>query len=53
MDDLEEVDLAFMQAMRGIRKLSDDITPATFSEVCTRFELTVQQQQQQQQQQQK
>lgn len=32
MDNLEEVDLAFMQAMRGIRKLSDDITPATFSE---------------------
>ena len=33
MDDLEEVDSAFMQAMRGIRQLSEDVTPETFSEV--------------------
>ncbi|KAI6658552.1 E3 ubiquitin-protein ligase HERC1-like [Oopsacas minuta] len=33
MDDLEEVDSAFMQAMRGIWKLSEDITPSTFSEM--------------------
>ena len=38
MDDLEDVDLAFMQAMRGIRKLSDDITPATFSEVIIKLD---------------
>ena len=33
MDDLEEVDVAFMQAMRGIRHLSKDVTAETFSEV--------------------
>lgn len=38
-EDLEDVDLFFTQAMRGIVQLSSDITPETFSEVCSTMEL--------------